>query len=239
MPDPPTGTVTFLFTDIEGSTNLLQSLGDQYAEVLAAHFEISRAAFSEHGGVEQDTEGDSLFAVFPGAVDAVGAAWQLRAPRVTLPSASDGTWNDVLTEPQLSFLHVDAAPSRYHVVTRPFQTCTTTRGMVVRSTIDINCDTMTESRTTHLAQRQGVGMSVRKSLLWIDAGMALFVAVFVVIVAFIERNVFAPVMTGYMVALVIWAFVAERAVMHTDGHESPISADRNTKTTGTTEPLTH
>jgi len=74
MPQAPTGTITFVFTDIEGSTNLLQSLGDEYAAVLAAHFEILRAAFSEHGGIEQGTDGDSLFAVFPGAVDAINAA---------------------------------------------------------------------------------------------------------------------------------------------------------------------
>ena len=74
MTDRPSGTVTFLFTDIEGSTNLLQRLGDGYAAVLAAHFQILRAALDRHGGIQESTDGDSLFAVFPSAVEAVGAA---------------------------------------------------------------------------------------------------------------------------------------------------------------------
>jgi class 3 adenylate cyclase len=56
--DLPTGTVTFLFTDIEGSTRLLHHLGpDAYAEALAEHRRILREAFSTHGGVEVDTQG--------------------------------------------------------------------------------------------------------------------------------------------------------------------------------------
>jgi len=74
MTDRPAGTVTFLFTDIEGSTDLLQRLGDEYADVLAAHFQILRAAIDGHGGTEESTDGDSLFAVFSSAVEAVGAA---------------------------------------------------------------------------------------------------------------------------------------------------------------------
>ena len=74
MPNRPTGTITFLFTDIEGSTRLLERLGGEYAGVLAAHFEILRGALSRHGGREESTEGDSIFVVFPGAVEAVNAA---------------------------------------------------------------------------------------------------------------------------------------------------------------------
>ncbi|GAG87235.1 unnamed protein product, partial [marine sediment metagenome] len=74
MQSRPTGTITFLFTDIEGSTRLLQRLGDQYSDVLAAHFEILRDVLVRHGGHEESTEGDSIFAVFPGAVEAVNAA---------------------------------------------------------------------------------------------------------------------------------------------------------------------
>src|SRR4051812_29130265 len=48
----PTGTVTFLFTDVEGSTRLLHDLGDDYAEVLAEHRHALREAFARHGGVE-------------------------------------------------------------------------------------------------------------------------------------------------------------------------------------------
>ena len=74
MPELPSGTVTFLFSDIEGSTNLLRELGDGYAEALAAHRDVFRAAFSEHGGAEVDTQGDAFFAAFARASDAVAAA---------------------------------------------------------------------------------------------------------------------------------------------------------------------
>jgi predicted ATPase/class 3 adenylate cyclase len=72
--DLPTGTVTFLFTDIEGSTRLLHELGDEYADVLAEHHRVLRAAFSQHGGVEVDTQGDAFFYAFARASDAVAAA---------------------------------------------------------------------------------------------------------------------------------------------------------------------
>jgi class 3 adenylate cyclase len=57
----PTGTVTLLFTDIEGSTRLLHELGDGYPDVLAEHRRILRDAFGRHGGVEVDTQGDAFF----------------------------------------------------------------------------------------------------------------------------------------------------------------------------------
>jgi predicted ATPase/class 3 adenylate cyclase len=64
MPELPTGTVTFLFTDIEGSTRLLQDLGPGYREVQDDHAAIMRKAIAEEGGVEIRTEGDSFFVVF-------------------------------------------------------------------------------------------------------------------------------------------------------------------------------
>ena len=70
----PSGTVTFLFSDIEGSTRLLHELGDGYAEVLAQHRRVLRAAFAAHDGVEIGTEGDSFFIAFARASDAVAAA---------------------------------------------------------------------------------------------------------------------------------------------------------------------
>ena len=71
----PSGTVTFLFTDIEGSTALLTRLGaEAYAETLLEHRRILRAAFAAHGGVEVGTEGDSFFVAFPTAPGAVEAA---------------------------------------------------------------------------------------------------------------------------------------------------------------------
>jgi predicted ATPase/class 3 adenylate cyclase len=75
----PTGTVTFLFTDIEGSTRLVELLGDGYVEVLDAHHRILRLAIEEHGGIVVSTEGDSFFAVFPTADDAAAAAAGARA----------------------------------------------------------------------------------------------------------------------------------------------------------------
>ncbi|HEX9414455.1 MAG TPA: adenylate/guanylate cyclase domain-containing protein, partial [Ktedonobacterales bacterium] len=72
--DLPTGTVTFLFSDIEGSTNLLLRLGDAYARVLGEHQRLMRQAFADHGGVVVDTQGDSFFVAFPTASGAVAAA---------------------------------------------------------------------------------------------------------------------------------------------------------------------
>src|SRR6516225_8593011 len=70
----PTGTVTFLFTDIDGSTHLLQQLGDRYAEVQRAHQQMLRAAFAAHDGHEVDTQGDSFFVAFAAAPAALAAA---------------------------------------------------------------------------------------------------------------------------------------------------------------------
>ena len=75
MRDLPTGTVTFLFSDIEGSTRLLDELGaDRYAEALAEHRRLLREAFAGHGGVEVDTQGDAFFVAFPDAGGALAAA---------------------------------------------------------------------------------------------------------------------------------------------------------------------
>jgi predicted ATPase/class 3 adenylate cyclase len=70
----PTGTVTFLFTDIEGSTRLVQEFGGGYAGVLLEHRRRLRAAVREHRGIEVDTQGDALFFSFATATDAVSAA---------------------------------------------------------------------------------------------------------------------------------------------------------------------
>jgi predicted ATPase len=70
----PTGTVTFLFTDIEGSTRLLQELGDEYANALAEHRKALRNAFAAHDGAEVDTQGDAFFVAFARAADALAAA---------------------------------------------------------------------------------------------------------------------------------------------------------------------
>jgi predicted ATPase/class 3 adenylate cyclase len=69
----PSGLVTFVFTDIEGSTRLFRALGDGYAAVLARHHEILRGAWARHGGLEVKTEGDAFFVAFSDAADAVRA----------------------------------------------------------------------------------------------------------------------------------------------------------------------
>ena len=73
--DLPSGTVTFLFTDVEGSTKLLHELGPEgYAAALAEHRRVLREAFTRHGGVEVDTQGDAFFVAFPTAPGALRAA---------------------------------------------------------------------------------------------------------------------------------------------------------------------
>jgi class 3 adenylate cyclase len=74
VPELPRGTVTFVFTDIEDSTELLKRLGDAYAELLSGHRRIVRDAFAASEGIEMDTQGDAFFFVFSRARDAVAAA---------------------------------------------------------------------------------------------------------------------------------------------------------------------
>jgi class 3 adenylate cyclase len=74
MHELPTGTVTLLFTDMEGSTQLFQRLGKRYADVLAECRRLLRAAFQQHNGHEVDTQGDAFFVAFARASDAISAA---------------------------------------------------------------------------------------------------------------------------------------------------------------------
>ena len=77
--DLPDGTVTFLFTDVEGSTKLLHALGaSAYSDAVAEHRHILRSAFAAHGGVEVDTQGDAFFVAFATASGALAAAAQAR-----------------------------------------------------------------------------------------------------------------------------------------------------------------
>ena len=78
MPDMPQGTVTFAFTDIEGSTALLKRLDEGYADVIGAHRRLVRDAFIARGGVEIDTQGDAFFFAFVRARDAVAAAAEVQ-----------------------------------------------------------------------------------------------------------------------------------------------------------------
>ena len=83
---PAGATRTFLFSDIEGSTRLLDELGSEaYTSVLERQAELLRAAFAAHGGREEGTEGDSFFVVFESAVEAVGAAVDAQRALATEP----------------------------------------------------------------------------------------------------------------------------------------------------------
>jgi class 3 adenylate cyclase len=73
--DLPSGTVALLFTDVEGSTRLVQELGAAgYAQALTEHRRVLRGAFGAHGGVEVDRQGDAFFVAFPRAPGALRAA---------------------------------------------------------------------------------------------------------------------------------------------------------------------
>jgi class 3 adenylate cyclase len=74
VPDLPGGTVTFVFTDVEDSTELLKRLGDDYRDVLTQHRRIVRDTFTTRDGIEIDTQGDAFFFVFTRARDALDAA---------------------------------------------------------------------------------------------------------------------------------------------------------------------
>ena len=91
MLELPSGTVTFLFTDIEGSTRLLHELGDAYGGALAEHRRALREAFARHGGVEVDTQGDAFFFAFAAASDA-RAARRSRARRRSTAVRSAFAW---------------------------------------------------------------------------------------------------------------------------------------------------
>jgi class 3 adenylate cyclase len=91
MSELPSGTVTFAFTDIEGSTSLLKQLGDDYATVLADHRRLVRDAFTTYDGVEIDRQGDAFFFAFLRARDAVAAAAEVQRAHVAheWPGGSD------------------------------------------------------------------------------------------------------------------------------------------------------
>jgi predicted ATPase/class 3 adenylate cyclase len=84
--DLPTGTVTFLFTDVEGSTRLLERLGaERYAEALLAHRDVVRFALAEHAGAEVDTQGDAFFCAFGDAARAVACAQEIQSRLAPTP----------------------------------------------------------------------------------------------------------------------------------------------------------
>src|SRR5215218_5480786 len=78
MPELPTGTITFLFSDIEGSTRLLEGLGDGYVALLREHNRLVREAIAEHDGAEVSTEGDSFFVVLRNPFNAIDVAARIQ-----------------------------------------------------------------------------------------------------------------------------------------------------------------
>jgi predicted ATPase len=101
-PELPTGTVTFLFTDVEGSTRLLHELGaEAYSEALAEHRRVIREACTQEGGVEVDTQGDAFFFAFPtgpGALAAAAALVEALAPGPIRVRVGVHTGTPLLTE---------------------------------------------------------------------------------------------------------------------------------------------
>src|SRR5215207_6345502 len=89
MAELPSGTVTLLFTDVEGSTRLLQRLGERYRQVIADHHRLLREAIEQSGAVVED-RGDGLFAVFARAVDALAAAVEGQRALSAHPWPADG-----------------------------------------------------------------------------------------------------------------------------------------------------
>jgi class 3 adenylate cyclase len=79
----PAGTVTFVFTDIEGSTELVKQLGDRYGDVLGAHRRLVRDTLAAAGGTEIDSQGDAFFFAFPRARDAVAGAVEVQRKHAT------------------------------------------------------------------------------------------------------------------------------------------------------------
>ncbi|HEV8574531.1 MAG TPA: adenylate/guanylate cyclase domain-containing protein [Dehalococcoidia bacterium] len=86
----PSGTVTFLFTDIEGSTKLLRELGEAYAGALAEHRRVLREAFARHDGFEVGTEGDAFFVVFRSASEAAAATAEAQSAVQSGPVRASG-----------------------------------------------------------------------------------------------------------------------------------------------------
>jgi predicted ATPase/class 3 adenylate cyclase/DNA-binding CsgD family transcriptional regulator len=89
MPDLPTGTITFLFTDIEGSTRLLQQLGERYTSILTEYRQLLRAACVQYNGHEVDTQGDAFFVAFARAIDALWAAVAIQRALASHPWPQD------------------------------------------------------------------------------------------------------------------------------------------------------
>ena len=91
MAQLPAGTVTFVFTDLEGSTALVKELGERYGDVLSQHRRIVREVFGGSGGTEIDTQGDAFFYAFPRAREAVTASVEVQRAHAAAEWPADAT----------------------------------------------------------------------------------------------------------------------------------------------------
>jgi class 3 adenylate cyclase len=121
MAELPQGTVTFLFTDIEGSTRLLAALGESYSDALTEHRRLLREAFTSTGGIEVDTQGDAFFVVFTTPQAAIRPPPPNNNSR-HIPGPTDRTYGCV-------WVSTPASRSRTEKV-RSDQTCTWVRASV-------------------------------------------------------------------------------------------------------------
>jgi len=121
MTELPAGTVTFLFSDIEGSTQLLQQIGpDHYEELLSDQRRIMREAFVNWHGQEVDTQGDSFFVSFSRATEAVSAAEEIQRSLAAHPWPEDvGVPLRLHDEGIASTFHVHRCPTTIGHVTFP------------------------------------------------------------------------------------------------------------------------
>ena len=123
FPDLPEGTVTFLFTDIEGSTQLLDRLRDQYATLLTDQRNILRDAFTKWNGSEIDTQGDAFFVAFPRATEAVSAVVDIQRTLATHTCPQSGSIRIQPRSPSLLVLSLPAflrTPSVFPWLTSAF-----------------------------------------------------------------------------------------------------------------------
>ena len=132
MSELPTGTVTFFFSDIEGSTRLIQRLGEGYPNVLLAHHTVLREALAANGGHELRTEGDSFFIVFDSALQACAGAAAAQRALYAHPWPEGGTIRVVRREQPLNVSTGEANETPEPTPNRPSQVAATYPGIIAK-----------------------------------------------------------------------------------------------------------